>query len=284
MPVSIIADNYSVLAVHPKVGADSVASLIAYARANPDKLNYASAGSGTTLHLAGELFKSLTSVRITHVPYKGAGPGFAALLGGEVDLMFVDVYIALPHVRSGRLRALAPSGGRRDPLLPGVPVMSEVLTGFEFQVWQGIVAPAGTPAGVVARVSGAVAEALKQPDVVKRLADTGLHAVASLITVDSHIPLAGKVPMSTRVRFRLTMNADEKEIVSRAAALMGTTVAKFVRAAAKEKALALLDRDFRVTLSKRDFAAFSKALSGAFSPNGALKGALAEAMEKVLRS
>ena len=179
VPVSIIANNYSVLVVHPKVSAGSVASLIAYARANPDKLNYASAGSGTTLHLAGELFKSLTGVKITHVPYKGAGPGFAALLGGEVDMMFVDVYIALPHVRAGKLRALALSGGQRDPLLPGVPVMSEVLPGFEFQVWQGIVAPAGTPAGVVARVSAAVAEAVKQPDVVKRLADTGLHAVGS---------------------------------------------------------------------------------------------------------
>ncbi len=179
VPVSIIANNYSVLAVHPKVGPDSVSSLIALARANPDKLNYASAGSGTTLHLAGELFKSLTGVRLTHVPYKGAGPGFAALLGGEVDMMFVDVYIALPHVRAGKLRALALSGGRRDPLLPGVPVMSEVLPGFEFQVWQGLVAPAGTPAVVVSRVSAAVAEVVKQPEVAKRLADTGLHAVGS---------------------------------------------------------------------------------------------------------
>jgi len=91
VPVGIIATNYCVLAVHPKAGADSVASLIALARANPDKLNYSSAGSGTSLHLAGELFKSLNGVRITHVPYKGAGPGFAALLGGEVDMMFVDV-------------------------------------------------------------------------------------------------------------------------------------------------------------------------------------------------
>ena len=173
MPVSIITNNYSVLAVHSKAGADSVASLIALARANPDKLNYASAGSGTSPHLAGELFMSLTGVRLTHVPYKGAGPGFAALLGGEVDMMFVDVYIALPHVRAGKLRALALSGGRRDPLLSGVPVMAEVLPGFEFQVWQGMIAPVGTPAVVVSRVSAAVAEVVKQPEVAKRLADTG---------------------------------------------------------------------------------------------------------------
>jgi tripartite-type tricarboxylate transporter receptor subunit TctC len=181
VPVSIIATNYGVLAVHPRAGMDSVAQLIAYARASPDKLNFASAGSGTTPHLAGELFKSLAGVRITHVPYKGAGPGFAGLLGGEVDMMFVDVFIALPHVRSGKLRALALGGGRRNPLLPGVPVLSEVLPGFDYQVWQGMVAPAGTPAAVVARLSGAVAEAVRQADVVKRLADVGLEAVGSTI-------------------------------------------------------------------------------------------------------
>lgn len=179
VPVSIIATNYSVLAAHPGVGLDSVASLIAFARANPVKLNYASAGSGTTPHLAGELFKSMAGVRITHVPYKGAGPGFAGLLGGEVDMMFVDVFIALPHVRSGKLRALALGGGKRNPLLPGVPVLSEVLPGFEYQVWQGMVAPAGTPAAVVSRLSAAVAEVVRQPDVTKRLGDVGLEAVGS---------------------------------------------------------------------------------------------------------
>ena len=179
VPVSIIATNYGVLAVHPRAGLDSVAALVAAARLAPDKLNYASAGSGTTPHLAGELFKSLSGVRITHVPYKGAGPGFAGLLGGEVDMMFVDVFIALPHVRSGKLRALALGGGRRNPLLPGVPVLSEVLPGFEYSVWQGLVAPSGTPAAVASRLSGAVAEVVRQPDVVKRLADVGLEAVGS---------------------------------------------------------------------------------------------------------
>lgn len=179
VPVSIIATNYGVLAVHPKVGLETVAQLIATARATPDKLNYASAGSGTTPHLAGELFKSLAGVRITHVPYKGAGPGFAGLLGGEVDMMFVDVFIALPHVRSGKLLALALGGGKRNPLLPNVPVMSEVLPGFDYQVWQGMVAPGGTPADVVGRLSAAVAEAVRQPDVVKRLSDVGLESVGS---------------------------------------------------------------------------------------------------------
>ena len=179
VPVSVIATNYGVLAVHPRTGLADVAALVAAARAAPDKLNFASAGSGTTPHLAGELFKSLAGVRLTHVPYKGAGPGFAALLAGEVDLMFVDVFIALPHVRVGRLRALALGGGARNPLLPGVPVLGEVLPGFEYSVWQGLVAPFGTPASVASRISGAVADIVRQPDVAKRLADVGLEAVGS---------------------------------------------------------------------------------------------------------
>ncbi len=179
VPVGIIATTYGVLVVHPKTGLESVAALIAYARANPDKLNYASAGSGTTPHLAAELLKSSAGLRITHVPYKGVGPGFAAVLGGESDLMFVDLFLALPHVRSGKLRALALGGGKRNPLLPGVPVMSEVLPGFDYQVWQGIVAPAGTPAAVVAKLSAAVGDVVRMPEVAKRLADSGLEPVGS---------------------------------------------------------------------------------------------------------
>ncbi|HEX4326329.1 MAG TPA: tripartite tricarboxylate transporter substrate binding protein [Burkholderiales bacterium] len=179
-PVSIIATNYGVLAVNPKAGFDSVPQLIAYARANPNKLNYASAGSGTTPHLAGELFKSLAGINLTHVPYKGAGPAFTGLLGGEVDMMFVDVFIALPHVRTGRLRALALGGGARNPLLPNVPVMAETVPGFDYQVWQGMVAPAGTPAALRGRIAAAVAEAVQQSDMRKRLADVGLEAVGSM--------------------------------------------------------------------------------------------------------
>jgi tripartite-type tricarboxylate transporter receptor subunit TctC len=178
-PVAIIATNYGVLAVNPKTGLESVGQLIAYAKANPNKLNYASAGSGTTPHLAGELFKSLAGINLTHVPYKGAGPAFTGLLGGEVDMMFVDVFIALPHVRTGRLRALALGGGARNPLLPNVPVMAETVRGFDYQVWQGMVAPAGTPTAIRNRLAAAVAEAVKQPDLSKRLADTGLEAVGS---------------------------------------------------------------------------------------------------------
>jgi tripartite-type tricarboxylate transporter receptor subunit TctC len=179
VPVSIIATNYGVLAVHPKNAVQDVRQLIALAKANPDKLNFSSAGTGTTPHLAGELFKSLAGLRIAHIPYKGAGPGFSALLAGEVDMMFVDVFIALPHVRAGKLRALALGGGKRDPLLPNVPVMSEVLPGFDYQVWQGMVAPAGTPPAIAARLSAAIAEAVRQPETSKKLQDIGLEAVGS---------------------------------------------------------------------------------------------------------
>jgi len=179
VPVSIIATNYGVLAVHPKNAVQDVRQLIALGKANPDKLNFSSAGTGTTPHLAGELFKSLAGLRIAHIPYKGAGPGFSALLAGEVDIMFVDVFIALPHIRAGKLRALALGGGKRDPLLPNVPVMSEVLPGFEYQVWQGMVAPAGTPTAIAARLSAAIADAVRQPETSKKLQDIGLEAVGS---------------------------------------------------------------------------------------------------------
>ena len=179
VPVSIIATNYGVLAVHPKAGIQDVRQLIAIAKANPDKLNFSSAGTGTTPHLAGELFKSMAGLRIAHIPYKGAGPGFAALLAGEVDMMFVDLFIALPHVRAGKLRALALGGGKRDPLLPNVPVLSEALPGFDYQVWQGMVAPAGTPAATTTRLSAAVSEAVRLPEISRKLQDIGLETVGS---------------------------------------------------------------------------------------------------------
>lgn len=118
-------------------------------------------------------------MKIVHVPHKGGGPAFAGLLGGQVDMMFVDIFTALPHIRADKLRALALGGGKRDPLLPDVPTMSEILPGFDYMVWQGMVAPAGTPPAVVNALSAAISEAVKQPDVVKQLLAVGLEAVGS---------------------------------------------------------------------------------------------------------
>lgn len=172
-PISVVVAVPMVLVVHPSVAAQNVQQLIAYATANPDRLNYASGGSGSTPHLAGEFFKSRTGTRIVQVPYKGNAPATAGLLGAQVDMMLLDLGGALPHVRTGKLRALAMLTEKRNPALPDVPTMSEVLPGFVLSPWWGMVAPPKTPAAITEKVSAAVAEVLRQPDVAKRLAEMG---------------------------------------------------------------------------------------------------------------
>ena len=172
VPMTVIGAIPNVLLVHPKVAANSVGELIALAKSNPGKLNYASQGSGTTSHLTAELFNTMAGgLRITHVPYKGTAPALADLLAGQVDLMFDNLGVSLPHVRSGKLRALAVAGSKRFPGLPDVPALSETLPGFESVAWFGIVAPPRTPAAIAEKVAASVAEALKQPEVQKRLSD-----------------------------------------------------------------------------------------------------------------
>jgi tripartite-type tricarboxylate transporter receptor subunit TctC len=170
VPVSIMAAIPNVLLVNPRVPAHSLEELVAYARANPDKLNYGSQGSGSTSHLTAELFKSTTGLRLTHVPYKGSAPAMAALLGGEIDLMFDNLGVTLAHVKSGKLRALAVCSERRVPSLPDVPAMAEILPGFVSVAWFGIVAPPKTSPAVAEKLSSAVAEAIRSPEVRKRLA------------------------------------------------------------------------------------------------------------------
>ena len=171
VPVSIMAAIPNVLLVNPKVPAKSVAELIAYAKANPDRLNYGSQGSGSTAHLTAELFKlAAGGLKITHIPYKGSAPAMTALLGGEIDLMFDNLGVTLPHVKSGRLRILAVGSEKRIASLPDVPSMSEILPGFVSVAWFGIVAPPKTPTAVAHKLSAAVAEALRERDVLDRLA------------------------------------------------------------------------------------------------------------------
>jgi len=173
-PITVIAAIPNVLLVHPKLGVGSVAELIAYAKANPGKLNYASQGSGSTSHLTAELFKSMAGgaegpLRIVHVPYKGTAPALADLVGGQVDMMCDNLGVSLPHVKAGRLRALAVASRERSPSLPGVPALSETLRGFDSVAWFGIVAPPQTPAPVAEKVAAGTREALNAPDVRKRL-------------------------------------------------------------------------------------------------------------------
>jgi len=177
-PVSLVGTAPLVLAMHPNGVANSVQQLIAFARANPNRLNYASQGNGTTGHLAAEMFKSLAGVMIVHVPYKSSAPAQTALLSGQVDMMFVELSSVLPQLSAGKLRALA-VGERRSPLLPGVPAMSEVLPGFVALPWFGLVAPPGTPAVIVNKLSAAIDQTLQQPDVAKRLLGMSVDAIGS---------------------------------------------------------------------------------------------------------
>ena len=172
VPVTVIAANPNVLLVHPSLGVNSVAELIALARQNPGKLNYASQGSGSTSHLTAELFKSMAGgLQITHVPYKGTAPALTDLLAGQVDMMCDNLGVSLPHVRSGKLKALAVASRKRFAGLPNVPALAETLPGFESAAWFGIVAPPRTPSPIAEKVAAGVQEALKLVDVQKRLAD-----------------------------------------------------------------------------------------------------------------
>jgi len=179
VPVSVMVAVPNVLLVNPKVAAKSVQELIAYARANPDKLNYASQGNGTTSHLTGEMFKTVAGVRIAHIPYKGSAPALTDLLAGQVEMMFDNLGVSLQHVKSGRLRALAVGSERRVASLPDVPAMSEVLPGFESVTWFGVVAPPKAPMPIAEKISAAIAEALRSPDARKRLADLSAEPIGN---------------------------------------------------------------------------------------------------------
>ena len=181
-PVSLVGTAPLVLAMHPNGVANSVQQLIAFARANPNRLNYASQGNGTTGHLAAEMFKSLAGVMIVHVPYRSSAPAQTALLSGQVDMMFVELSSVLPQISAGKLRALAVGRERRSPLLPVIPAMSEALPGFVASTWFGMVAPPGTPAAIVNKLSAAIAQTLKQPDVAKRLLGMSVDAIGSTPT------------------------------------------------------------------------------------------------------
>lgn len=171
VPVGIIAAYPNVLLATPKLPVSSVAELIALARSRPGGLNIASQGNGTSTHLTAELFKMLAHVDMVHVPYKGTGPAFADLLGGQVDVMFDNLIAGLPHVRSGKLKLLGVGGPKRVDAFPEVPAIGEVLPGFRSETWMGLVAPPATPRSVVERQSIAVSRVLEDADLRRRLAD-----------------------------------------------------------------------------------------------------------------
>jgi tripartite-type tricarboxylate transporter receptor subunit TctC len=177
-PVSLVADAQYVLTIHPSIPPRTVKDLVAYAKANPGRINYASAGSGTPVHLAAELFKSVAGVNLVHVPYKGGGPAAAAVLRGEAQLIFGSVTATMPQIKAGRLIALAVTGPGRLPSAPEYPTIAELgYPGFEVTSWYGVLAPARTPAGVITRLNAAVVKAVRAPEVRQQMARQGLEPI-----------------------------------------------------------------------------------------------------------
>jgi tripartite-type tricarboxylate transporter receptor subunit TctC len=169
----------NVLAVHPKVAAETLQQLIALAKASPGKLNYSSPGNASTNQLTAEMINSMAGVNVVHVPFNGTAPALASLLAGQVEMMITELGNVVPHVRAGKLRALAVGSEKRNSQLPGIPAMTEVLPGVISTTWAGMAAPGGTPAAVVNRLSGAIAEAMKAPDIVKYLQSSFVDPVGS---------------------------------------------------------------------------------------------------------
>lgn len=176
-PVGMVALTPNVLLVNQAIPARSVPELIAYIKAHPGKVNYGSAGTGSTEHLSGELFRSMTGTDIAHVPYKGGAPMMTDLIAGQIQMAIETSPSAAPHVRSGKVKALAVTSAKRSPAYPGVPTLDESgVKGFEVTTWFALMAPRGTPAAVEQRVGAELAKVLKMPDVQKRFEEQGVTA------------------------------------------------------------------------------------------------------------
>ncbi|WP_310568019.1 tripartite tricarboxylate transporter substrate binding protein [Hydrogenophaga sp.] len=178
-PVTLVAGVPNVMVMNTKraqeLGITNVADFVRYAKAHPGQLNMASSGNGTSIHLAGELFKSRNGIFMTHIPYRGSGPALKDLIGGAVDVMFDNLPSAMPHIQSGSLKAFAVTSGQRSAALPDLPTVAEAgkLPGFEASSWFGLLAPAGTPADIVARLQQETAKAMALPAVKERLLAQG---------------------------------------------------------------------------------------------------------------
>lgn len=179
-PISIFSESPNILVVHPSLPVRHVKELVALAKSKPGAMNYSSAGSGTTQHLSGELFKLRTGTNIVHVPYKGSAPSLTALLGGEVEMTFANIPAISSHVKAGRLRTLASTGLKRAAQMPDVPTMREAgIKGVEVVVWYGVFAPAATPRDIVTRLAGAMAKIAHSAEMRKILQDQGAEPVGN---------------------------------------------------------------------------------------------------------
>jgi tripartite-type tricarboxylate transporter receptor subunit TctC len=177
-PVAPLVSLNNVLVLHPSVPAKSVKEVIALAKSQPGKWNYASSGFGTSIHMSGAMFTQLTGTDIVHIPYKGSGPAVTDLLAGQVNMMFDNIPSSLPHIKAGKLRALATTGAKRDPALPDLPTIAEAgIRGYESGVWFGIAVAAGTPKEIIAKLNAATVQATKSPEFKKRMTDLGYNII-----------------------------------------------------------------------------------------------------------
>jgi tripartite-type tricarboxylate transporter receptor subunit TctC len=172
-PIGGITRVPNVMEVNPKVPAKTVAEFISYAKANPGKVNMASSGNGTSVHLSGELFMAMTGIKMTHVPYRGAAPAITDMIAGQVHVLFDNLPSSIEHIKAGTLRALAVTTDTRSDALPGVPTVAETVPGYEASAWFGMGAPKDTPPEIIAVLNKAINEALADPNMKARLADLG---------------------------------------------------------------------------------------------------------------
>jgi tripartite-type tricarboxylate transporter receptor subunit TctC len=177
-PVSGVVQFANVMAVNPNFPAKTIPEFIAYAKANPEKINHGSSGNGTTQHLAGELFKMMTGVSFTHVPYRGASQAITDLLGGQVQVLFEPLPASIEHIKSSKLHALAVTSAKRLDVLPNVPAVSEFMSGYEASGWNGLCAPKNTPAEIVEKLNGAVNASLADPKLAARMSGLGAAPIA----------------------------------------------------------------------------------------------------------
>lgn len=205
-PITIVAASIFVFEVHPSLPVRTIKELIALAKANPGKLAFGTAGPGSVSHLGIEMLKSMTKVDFLHIPYKGVAPAMVALLGGETALMYDPVLTSLPHVRSGRIRALAVGDARRSPQMPDVPTVAEAgVPGFEASSWFGLVAPASTPREVIARLHAALVKGIGEKETAQRLSSQGMDPVLNTPEqfaerIRSDLPRWGKLVRASGIK------------------------------------------------------------------------------------
>lgn len=198
-PITMYATQPNVLLVHPSVPAQNLADFIKLLKADPNKYSFGSAGSGTSQHISGEMFKTMAGVQMQHIPYKGSGPMMTDLLGGNLTVAVDNIATAIPHMKSGKLRAIAVTTAKRSSAAPDVPTFDEQgLKGYELSSWQAVFAPAGTPQPIIERLHAEIAKYLKTPEIQKRFGDMGLdpsgmapQELAAVIKSD--VPRLGKV-------------------------------------------------------------------------------------------